>query len=383
MTKAIDRLLPTTMVGSYPRPLWFHQQLDGRDIMDVFKQEEFTQAYDDATGSVIRDQERAGLDIVTDGQMYFDNYGGGIGSFVWYWYERLPGFFHSKMEHPLAVAGAVSPSEAEALNEWGGTTTTAKVGRGPTRLAWIYKRAARQTPKPLKVSVGAGPCNLPMHAYFDEDSYYKDFKSLGEDLAPIFHAELDDLVRAGASIIQLEDLGAWLPVQTGDYSDSEWVVETINRTVDGIDAHIGWHFCMGNAYGGPSEMFAGVLDRILPPLFESNVDEFVLDFAFHGMRDVSALRHLPADKGVAAGVIDVRNLDVEKPETVAERIRAVLEVVPADRVTLTTDCGMKALPRVTALEKLRSLVRGAEIVRAELEGRPVADDEQLAAHGRS
>ena len=375
MPKAIDRLLPTTMVGSYPRPLWFHQQLHGRDICDVFKLEEHAQAYDDATGAVIRDQERAGLDIVTDGQMYFDNYGGGIGSFVWYWYERLPGFFHSKMEHPLAVAGAVSESEAEALNDWGGTTTDGPVGRGPTRLAWIYKRARRQATRPLKVSVGAGPCNLPMHIYYDENGYYKDPKALSADLAPIFHAELTELVAAGARNIQLEDLGAWMPVQTGDSADSAWVVETINLTIDGIDATIGWHFCMGNAYGGPSEMFAGVLDRILPPLFESNVDQFVLDFAFHGMRDVSALRHLPADKEVAAGVIDVRNLDVETPAVVADRIRTVLELVPADRVTLTTDCGMKSLPRVTALEKLRSLVRGAEIVRAELEGRapePVA-----------
>jgi 5-methyltetrahydropteroyltriglutamate--homocysteine methyltransferase len=369
VTKSIDKLLPVTMVGSYPRPLWFRQQLHGRDILDAFKLEEHTQAYDDATAAAIRDQERAGLDIVTDGQMYFDDYGGGIGSFVWYWYERLPGFFHSKMEHPLAVAGAVSASEAEALNDWGGTTTTGPVGPGPSRLAWIYKRAARLTDRPLKVSVGAGPCNLPMHLYYDDDSYYKDPKALGSDLAPIFNAELSELVAAGARHIQLEDLGAWMPVQTGDYGDSEWVVETIDRTIDGIDATIGWHFCMGNAYGGPSEMFAGVLDRILPPLFDSKVDQFVLDFAFHGMRDVKALRHLPADKEVAAGVIDVRNLDVETPATVAARIREVIAVVPADRVTLTTDCGMKSLPRVTALEKLRSLVRGADIVRTELEGR--------------
>jgi methionine synthase II (cobalamin-independent) len=363
-----QQLLPTTMVGSYPRPLWFRNQLHGRDILDTFKLEELAQAYDDATGAVIRDQERAGLDIVTDGQMYFDDYGGGIGSFVWYWYERLPGFVHSKMEHPLAVSGAVSSREAEALNQWGGTTTDGPVAPGPTRLAWIYRRAAQLTDRPIKVSVGAGPCNLPMHLYYDDTSYYKDPKTLGEDLAPIFRAELQELVAAGARHIQLEDLGAWMPVQSGDFDDSKWVAETINSVVEGIEARISWHFCMGNAYGGPSEMFAGILDQILPPLFDTHVDEFVLDFAYYGMRDVHALRHLPADKSVAAGVIDVRSIAVESPEEVADRIRTVLQFVPAERVTLTTDCGMKSLPRVVAFEKLRTLVRGAEIVRAELTG---------------
>jgi methionine synthase II (cobalamin-independent) len=366
MRKVVDQLLPVTMVGSYPRPAWFEHQLLGRDILDAFKAEAHEQAFTAATLSAIHDQEDAGLDIVTDGQMHYDEYGGGIGSFVWYWYERLPGFFPHKMEHPLVTAGKASGTEAEAMNNWGGTTTTGPVGPGPVRLANLYRRASRLTDRPVKVSVGAGPCNLPLHVYMGEGAHYRDIKSLAADLVPIFNAEMRELVDAGATFLQLEDLGAWLPVITGDYSDSDWVAQTINETIDGVDAKIAWHFCLGNAYGNPSEMFAGVLDKILPPLFASNVEQFVLDFAWQEMADVGALRNLPADKEVAAGVIDVRTLEVEKPERVAERARKVLELVPADRVYLTTDCGLHSLPRWTALEKLRALVAGAKIVRAEV-----------------
>jgi len=378
MRKIVDTLLPTTMVGSYPRPLWFRHQLHGRDILEAFKLEEHEQAFTDATASVIRDQEHAGLDVVTDGQMHYDDYGGGIGSFVWYWYERLPGFFPGKMEHPLVAGGKAAPDEVDAMNNWGGTTTTGPIQRGPIRLANLYRRAARVANRPLKVSVGAGPCNLPLHVYYGEDAHYHDLKALAADLVPIFNAELKELVAAGADFLQLEDLGAWLPVMTGDYSDSDWVAETINRTIDGVDAKIAWHFCLGNAYGNPSEMFAGVLAKVLPPLFASDVEQFVLDFSWRDMRDVVALKNLPADKEVAAGVIDVRTLDVESAETVAGRVRKVLEYVPAERVYLTTDCGLHSLPRLTAQEKLGALVRGAAIVRAELEGRPVEEREPAA-----
>jgi 5-methyltetrahydropteroyltriglutamate--homocysteine methyltransferase len=107
---------------------------------------------------------------------------------------------------------------------------------------------------------------------------------------------------------------------------------------------------------------------VLPHYFDVDVDAFVLDFACRDMVDVAVLRDLPSDKRIHAGVIDVRNLEVEQPDQVAERIRAVTAVVDPERVTLTTDCGMKQLPRTVAREKLKSLVGGAEIVRSELTG---------------
>jgi 5-methyltetrahydropteroyltriglutamate--homocysteine methyltransferase len=368
MRSVVDTPLPVTMVGSYPRPLWFRQQLEGRDVREAFKSEEHLQAYEDAVGAVIRDQEEVGLDIVTDGQMYWDDYAITIGSFLWYWYERLPGFDPVRRQNPLATHGLTDDVDYELFQSLGGTSTKGKIERGPGRLAELYTIGKRKSNKPFKMSVGAGPINLTYHVYFDEpDSFYESDRELAEDLVPVFNAEMKELVEAGASFIQYEDLGAWHPIITDDDSAAEWVVDVVNRTIDGVDAKIAWHFCLGNASGNAQvSVFGGQLERILPPLYDTNVEQFVLDFALRDMRDVAILETLPADKEVAAGVIDVRTLQIESAELVAERMRKVLEIVPAERVYFTTDCGMRVLPRLVAKEKLRSLVRGAEIVRGEL-----------------
>lgn len=369
----VDTILPTTMVGSYPRPLWFKHQLEGRDIRAAFKFEEHAQAYDDAVASVIRDQEHAGLDIVTDGQMYFDDYGGSIGSFVWYWYERLPGFDPNKQSNPIATSGQVSEVDVDLLNNWGGTITNGKIEPGPVRLAELYRHARRHATKPVKVCVGAGPLNLPFHVYYDRpESYYKAPRDLAEDLIPIFNREMKELVDAGAELLQLDDLGAWIPVMSGNDKDAEWVVEAVNRTIEGVDAKICWHFCLGNSYGNANvSVFGGMLERILPPLYETNVDQFVLDFALRDMIDTSILSTLPKDKEVGAGVIDVRSLQIESADQVAGRMRRVLDVVPPEQVWFTTDCGLRALPRLVAQEKLKSLAKAAAIVREEI-GAPAA-----------
>ena len=104
MRQVVDTILPTTMVGSYPRPKWFNYQLLGRDVRVAFKHVDHAEAYEDATATSIRDQEAAGLDIVTDGQMYFDDYVGVIGSFCWYMYERIGGFEPAKEEHQYELA---------------------------------------------------------------------------------------------------------------------------------------------------------------------------------------------------------------------------------------------------------------------------------------
>ena len=105
-TKIVDTILPTTMVGSYPRPHWFTHQLLGRDVRVAFKEVQHEEAYDDAVATVIRDQEEAGLDIVTDGNMWYDDYVGVIGSFCWYMYERIGGFEPAREQHPSTVGAA-------------------------------------------------------------------------------------------------------------------------------------------------------------------------------------------------------------------------------------------------------------------------------------
>jgi 5-methyltetrahydropteroyltriglutamate--homocysteine methyltransferase len=361
-----DQTLPITMVGAYPRPPWYRHQLAGRDLWEAFKLEEHAQAFDDAVCAVIREQERAGLDVVTDGQMHYDDYGGSIGSFTWYWYERLAGFAKAKQPSPLA--DMIDEVDADILNNWGGVVADGKIGPGPIRLNALHKIALRHATKPIKSSVGAGPLNLNIHVDYDHpDSFYPEPRAVTEDLIPIFNTEMKSLVAAGSNALQLEDLGAWMPIVTGNDADAEFVVDVINRTIDGVDASISWHFCLGNAYGNANlSLWGGMLEKILPPLYDTNVDYFVLDFALRDMADIGVLASLPADKGVHAGVVDVRTLQIESAEELAERMRKVLEVVPAERVWFTTDCGLRSLPRFVAFEKLKSMKAAVDTVRAEL-----------------
>jgi 5-methyltetrahydropteroyltriglutamate--homocysteine methyltransferase len=357
-------LLPTTMVGSYPRPNWFRYQLEGRDILEAFKVVHHAEAYEDALRTVIRDQQLAGLDILADGQMWFDDYSMGIGSFLWYWLERTRGFGKEKLPHP--ARGKAKGRDIWALDEAGGVAVDGPIERGPIRMALLYRMAQRHTDRPIKACVGAGPVQLSTLAIF-RDGPVKDRYQLSEALADIFNAEIKELMAAGCRHIQLEDLGAWIPYLSGD-KDYEWVRSIVNRTLDGTgEVETSWHFCKGNAWGNKLHgMTAGGYGEVLPHYYDVDVKEYVLDFACREMADASLLADVPAGKRVAVGVIDVRSLEIEPPEQVAERIRKVLEHIAPDRVTLTTDCGLKQLPRPCAVQKLHALVAGAELVRREL-----------------
>ncbi len=356
-------LLPTTMVGSYPRPGWFRDQLAGRDILEAFKVIHHAEAFEDATRVVIRDQEQAGLDILTDGQMWFDDYSMGIGSFLWYWLERIEGFRPEKLAHPARAKAKAR--DAWALDEVGGIALDGPVARGPIRLSTLFQLAQKHTDRPIKACVGAGPVQLSGQVHF-RGGPIKDRYELSRALADIFAAEIGDLVAAGCEHIQLEDLGAWYPTLSGD-KDFAWVTEIVNRTLKGVKARKSWHFCLGNVWGNRMQgMVASGYAKVLPRYYDADVDEYVLDFACREMQDAALLADLPKSKSVAVGVIDVRTLEIEAKEQVAERIRKVLQHIDAERVTVTTDCGMKQLPRRVAVQKLHALVEGTAIVRGEL-----------------
>jgi 5-methyltetrahydropteroyltriglutamate--homocysteine methyltransferase len=358
-------LLPTTMVGSYPRPAWFTHQLAGKDILEAFKIAAHSEAFHDATRVVIKDQEDAGLDILSDGQMWFDDYHMGIGSFLWYWLERVDGFGKEKLPHP--ARGKAKGRDIWALDEAGGVAVEGEIRRGPVRMALLYSWAQRHTSRPIKACVGAGPVQLSTLAHFRSGPVHDRYQ-LSRALAEVFRAEIAELVDAGCKHVQLEDLGAWMPHLSGD-KDWKWVCDTVDHTMAAVPAGVekAWHFCMGNAWGNKLEgMTAGGYREVLPHYHDVGVDAFVLDFACREMADADLLRALPANKRVHAGVIDVRTLEIEHPEQVAERVRKVLRHIEPERVTLTTDCGLKQLPRVCAVQKLRALVAGAAIVRREL-----------------
>src|SRR3954468_24979497 len=133
---AKTQLLPTTMVGSYPRPSWFKDQLAGRDVLEALKVIHHAEAFEDAVRVVIGDQERAGLDLLTDGQMWFDDYSMGIGSFLWYWVQRVGGFGKEKLPHPARAKAR--DRDVWALDEAGGVALEGPITRGPIRLSWLY-----------------------------------------------------------------------------------------------------------------------------------------------------------------------------------------------------------------------------------------------------
>ena len=125
-TKIVDKILPTTMVGSYPRPQWFKHQLLGRDVRVAFKEVQHEEAYHDAVATVIRDQEEAGLDIVTDGNMWYDDYVGVIGSFCWYMYERIGGFEPSREPHPSLRERRRQPGSRRSWTTGAASSTAAR-----------------------------------------------------------------------------------------------------------------------------------------------------------------------------------------------------------------------------------------------------------------
>jgi 5-methyltetrahydropteroyltriglutamate--homocysteine methyltransferase len=366
-TKIVDTILPTTMVGSYPRPHWFKHQLLGRDIRVAFKEVQHEEAYDDAVATVIRDQEEAGLDIVTDGNMWYDDYVGVIGSFCWYMYERIGGFEPAREPHPSYVDAPESQGKA-IMDDWGGVINSGPVTRGPIRLADLYRIASRHAKGPVKVSVGAGPANLAWHVHF---KHYKNARELSKALVPIFNAEMKDLVKAGAKYLQFEDLGAWMPLFTNNKDDYKWVRETVEGCCDGVDAKIGWHFCFGNAWGNDilSASYPEGYQTVLPYfLGTAGIDEFVLDYANRDMAGIEFLKNLPANQGAQVGVLDIRTNAIETPQTIAARIKKVIAHVSPEKVTLSTDCGMKPLARMVAKMKLRALTEGAAMVRSEVIG---------------
>jgi len=280
-------------------------------------------------------------------------------------YERIGGFEPAREEHPLAVNAPPSLGK-DLLDDWGGVVNSGPISRGPIRLADLYKIAVRYARRPMKVSVGAGPANLAWHAYF---KHYKDARELSFALAPVFNAEMKDLVAAGAKYLQLEDLGAWLPLFTNNKDDFKWIREVVEQCCDGVDAKIAWHFCYGNAWGNDilSANYPDGYERVLPYFFETKgIDQFVLDYANRDMRGIEFLKNLPKNKEVQVGVLDVRTNAIESAEKVAGRIRKVIAAVPPEQVTLSTDCGMKPLARMIAKMKLRALADGAKIVRKEL-----------------
>jgi 5-methyltetrahydropteroyltriglutamate--homocysteine methyltransferase len=338
-------LLPTTVIGSYPQPDWLVDREKLRSSLpprvrakELWRVAEpfLAQAQDDATALAIADQERAGLDILTDGEIRRESYSNRFAT-------ALEGM---DIDEPAIVPGRAGGTNAVPR-------VVGKVRRSrPVEVEDLRFLRAR-TDRTIKITLH-GPFTMSQQA---SDEAYGDEAELAMDLAVAVNEEMRDLFAAGADIVQIDE--PWL--QSRAEKAREFALPAIDRALRDLPGTTALHTCFGYA--------AVVHDKpdgypFLAELGDCAADVLAIEAAQPGL-DAAALEAI-AHKTVIVGVLDLSTEAVETPEQVAERIEAALAVVPAERLQVGPDCGMKYLSRESAFGKLRALVDGARIVRARL-----------------
>ncbi|HVS23632.1 MAG TPA: uroporphyrinogen decarboxylase family protein [Gammaproteobacteria bacterium] len=338
--------LLTSVVGSYPQPDWLVDRallaklmaprVRAREIWRI-PPERLMEAQDDATVVAIREQERAGIDIITDGEIRRESYS-------------------SKFAN--ALDGIARDRVGELIGRTG-VKIRVPVVHGPIRRREpVEVRAVRflreHTDRTIKITL-PGPFTLAQQAV---NEHYRDDESLALAYADAVNEEIRDLFAAGADVVQLDE--PWL--QARAENARRYGVKAINRALEGVEGTTALHLCFGYAALVKDKPSRGY--SFLEELEDSAVRQISIEAAQPRL-DLGVLRALRG-KTVLVGVLDLEDPSIETPERVAERIRAALEVVPPERLILTPDCGMKYLPRAVAFGKLASLAAGARIVRAEL-----------------
>jgi 5-methyltetrahydropteroyltriglutamate--homocysteine methyltransferase len=339
-------LLPTTLVGSYPQPEWLIDRaklskqvprVRAHDLWRVDPQR-LDAAQDDATLIAIRDQERAGLDIITDGEQRRESYSNRFAT---------------------ALAGIDLDNPGKTPNRTGGFSTVPRVvgpirRKHPVEVRDVeFLRA--NTDRTIKMTV-PGPFTMSAQC---QNDFYDDEERLALDYAAAVNAEIKDLFAAGADVVQIDE--PWM--QSRPEKARKYGIKALDRALAGVGGTTAVHICFGYA--------AVVKDKpsgysFLPEFERSAVDQVSIEAAQPKL-DLSVLQQLPS-KTIILGVIDLSDLTVEGPETVAARIRKALPFAPADRIVVAPDCGLKYLPREVAFGKMRAMVEGAEIVRREIAG---------------
>lgn len=340
-----SQLLPTTLVGSYPQPAW----LVDKDVLlsnapprvrmaQVWRVSEplLEEAQDDAARLVIRDLEQAGVDILSDGEVrresYFNRFATGIDGVD---LDR-PGVVKNRRGQDTIVPRVVGPIRRS---------------HGVQVKDVEFLRA--NTHRPIKITI-PGPFTLTQLA---QDDYYHDLKALAFAYADVVNEELCELKAAGADIVQLDE--PYLQAQPE--RAREMGVEAIDRALEGIPGTTAVHLCFGYAYV-VKEKPSGY--SFLSELDACKADQISIEAAQPAL-DLSILEKLPS-KTIILGVLDLGSETIETAEAVAARIREALEWVPAERLVIAPDCGMKYLSRHVARAKLEAMVAGTRTVRAEV-----------------
>jgi 5-methyltetrahydropteroyltriglutamate--homocysteine methyltransferase len=363
-----DMVMPTAITGSYPRPLWYDQNLNGRSFKAAMGDSMFREQYLDAVAAVINAQEAAGLDIVTDGDSRFDL---NVGGKSWFFYpiERLGGIKgHRSTSRGWMGRHGLRPGHIlwEVQEAYQPVIVADKLSRGPLEYSAIWQIAQRLTDKPVKF----GAICAPGIASMLWDEYYRDDKALVLDLCDIMNAEFRELAAAGCKVIQVEEPrhhGMTTRPDTTE-KDLEFQTEAFNRQLVGVDAEIWVHTCWGNPNQQRVYWEVPSYERALPHLLQLDCDVLTIEACSSDGKDLALFSKYKTDKKIGIGVVNHCNTVVEPPEHVAALIRKALEHIPPERLVITTDCGFgrEGLSRRIAYYKCVSLVEGANIVRREL-----------------
>lgn len=356
-----DILLPTTMVGSWPRPLWLRGGVlrpspYELDYPDMYQRTLF----EDAVRLCVKDQDLAGLDIVTDGNQYFEGETP---------YDKIQMLLVPLRMHGFRGYGP--PGTVQGMEQYFRPVVHDRVRWVRPVFGPVLDAVRIATDKPFKLNINAGPAAV---ATWCDDEWYGDQDALRIDVADAFNRELRWLADHGATVIQLTEQGFIASAGRDD-----WVIEMMNRAAHGVDAHLVWHMCYGNAREfdcAYPEVNATCLAKLFGAAREVAWQEIHLETARPAMAEMEQLAGWldREDTVLGIGVVEAMSPRVERPQDVAARIRTALEHVPAQRLVVSTDCGLYQLPRDVAFRKLRALVDGTRIVRAELgcasDGRP-------------
>ena len=349
--------LPTTVVGSYSVPEWL-ERLKTEYYQRRISAAHLDEIHEVAIKAAVKDQERAGIDIVSDGELRRDND-------IDYFLARIPGVHITQRaksdyyDYYDAVVTAPLPGDDKELSP-GGTAPpgpSGAKGLPGLGLAGDFEFTRALTDRPVKFSF-TGPFSLSRRIAVG-DGAYGNPAALVRALARRLNSEARALADAGARFLQIDE-----PFLAGYPDQAALAVEAVNIVTDGVPATWGLHVCYGNRYARPS--WEGHYDFLFPAVLEARVDQLVLEFARKGLEDLRLIKEYAWPSALGLGVIDVKSSAVESPDLVAARIRRALEYVDPGRLVVNPDCGLRHLAPEVARSKLRAMVSGAAIVRSEL-----------------
>ena len=344
MPEPLHTLLPTSLVGSYPQPDWLvdRDNLRGRFPPRVRAKELWRvdprfleEAQDDATLVAIRDQERAGLDIITDGEMRRESYSNRFAT---------------------ALEGIDIDNPGSALDRSGHANPVPRIAGRIRRKYPVQVRDTeflrRNTDRLIKMTV-PGPFTMSQQA---QNDYYRHPADAALDYAKAVNEEIKDLFAAGANVVQIDEPY----MQARPQAAREYGLAALQAALDGVKGTTAVHICFGYAaiiHARPEGY------SFLPEFAGCSCKQLSIETAQSNL-DCSVLTSLK-DKQIMVGCIDLSDMSVETPQKVVERIRKALKFVKPENVIVAPDCGMKYLPREVAFEKMKSMVEGAKLLRAE------------------